>query len=922
MKKITFNFSMALRLCGVLFSLGIFIPGIINAQATYTFSSASLTGAVGPTQTQINTAYASTNLSGSVTVTGGIQSFTIPVTGPYRITAIGAQGGYNGGYGAMISGDFTLTAGTVLKILVGQAGTQGNNGSYTAGGGGGGSYVTSASNVPYVVAGGGGGNGDGYGGMPLSCCLSGMQGTVSTSGSNPPTGGTSGGGSGGNGGTCFSSLNAGGGAGIYGNGTQCQAGGAAMSFTNGGAGGGPGGGGGTTGEGGFGGGGGGYNSGVGNRGGGGGGYSGGGGGYAPNGSEPNAAGGGGGSFNGGANQTNTVATSGGSGKVIIELLCFISLTASTPNPTLPIICSGNTVTLTTNAASGILWSTGSTSTSIVVNPTSNTTYSVTGTSTAACSTAAFITVTVSAGVPTLAINNPSPNICLGRTATLTATGAINYTWTGGITNAQTFTPSTTTSYTVTGTNGCGTGTAVATVTVAPLSVSVTASPTLVCQGYPSTLTASSAVNGFTWQPMGQPFNSITVSPLNTSIYTVTASDGTCSGTATLQVTTKTTPTVTASVNNSVICEGDVVTLTASGAQTYIWSPGNLSGPTVTANPITPTAFNVAGTNSLNCTANAIVVVIVNPGPTLTINANKPLVCPGDALILTAGGAGGNGSYNWTGGPPTASYVVNPQNTSVYTVAGTNSNNCSATKSYTAPVYTPSLTVTASPTALCPGGSAILQASGATSYSWITTNVQSASFVNVSPATTTIYPVNATSQISLGVSCVISNSVQVTVNPVPQIGIVASKTVMCKNEPAAVLTATGATTYTWTNNATTTTISASNIVTNTYSVNGTNAQGCDGTMVGVKVTVNPCIGISEQKDLNHVVKVYPNPSNGAFTISSDVEVNLRIVNELGQQIKIIILNEENDYKVEVQDLSAGIYFITGDRDINQKIMISK
>ena len=68
-----------------------------SAQQSYTFTNAGATGATGPTQTQINNSYTLTNLSGSVTVSGGIQSFTIPVTGPYKITAIGAQGGYNGG---------------------------------------------------------------------------------------------------------------------------------------------------------------------------------------------------------------------------------------------------------------------------------------------------------------------------------------------------------------------------------------------------------------------------------------------------------------------------------------------------------------------------------------------------------------------------------------------------------------------------------------------------------------------------------------------------------------------------------------------------------------------------------------------------------------------------------------------------------
>ena len=114
------------------------------AGTTYTFTNAGATGRDGPTQTQVNTAYAGTNLANSVTInTQGIQEWTVPATGSYRIEAWGAQGGDNqsinmdGGAGAKISGKFDLTAGSVIKIIVGQAGTDGN----FIGGGGGGSFV-------------------------------------------------------------------------------------------------------------------------------------------------------------------------------------------------------------------------------------------------------------------------------------------------------------------------------------------------------------------------------------------------------------------------------------------------------------------------------------------------------------------------------------------------------------------------------------------------------------------------------------------------------------------------------------------------------------------------------------------------------------------------------------------------------------
>ncbi|MES2134467.1 MAG: T9SS type A sorting domain-containing protein [Bacteroidota bacterium] len=341
--------------------------GNLFSQTTYMFTTAGATGPTGPSQTQLTATYNST-LSSLVTVSGGIQSFTIPVTGVYRIAARGAQGGYNGGSSAYMAGNFNLTAGSVLKILVGQQGTVANNGSNTSGGGGGGTFVSDMANVPYIVAGGGGGNADGYNGLgnATPCCLNGMEASITNNGNGfapQTTGGTAGanGGTGGNGASCAPGASAGGGAGFYGNGSQCNGGSAATSFTNGGAAGLNAGG--TAGDGGFGGGGGCYNSGTGERGGGGGGYSGGGGGTANSGYD--AAGGGGGSYNNGASQTNSISVSTGNGLVTISVIYNIIV-----GQTSGIACNGlSTAALSSTISGGATpygysWSTGATTSTV------------------------------------------------------------------------------------------------------------------------------------------------------------------------------------------------------------------------------------------------------------------------------------------------------------------------------------------------------------------------------------------------------------------------------------------------------------------------------------------------------------------------------------------------------------------------------
>jgi hypothetical protein len=95
--------------------------------------------------------------------TGALQSWLAPVTGTYRVTAVGAQGGdggisndsYVGGRGAKIEGSFNFMAGQSFLLAVGGMGSSYSY-SYNGGGGGGSFFVDAAGN-PLLIAGGGGG---------------------------------------------------------------------------------------------------------------------------------------------------------------------------------------------------------------------------------------------------------------------------------------------------------------------------------------------------------------------------------------------------------------------------------------------------------------------------------------------------------------------------------------------------------------------------------------------------------------------------------------------------------------------------------------------------------------------------------------------------------------------------------------------
>ena len=154
----TLNYSVS-DTAGNLVDINRTVTVIETPQGPWIFTNAGATGRFGPTQDQINSSYAGTSLGGSVTINSthqGIQEWTVPASGTYRIEAWGAQGSNFSGRGAKLQGDFNLNLDEVLKIAVGQAGS-GQSGN----GGGGGSFTVRSpyNNVSAIllIAGGGGG---------------------------------------------------------------------------------------------------------------------------------------------------------------------------------------------------------------------------------------------------------------------------------------------------------------------------------------------------------------------------------------------------------------------------------------------------------------------------------------------------------------------------------------------------------------------------------------------------------------------------------------------------------------------------------------------------------------------------------------------------------------------------------------------
>jgi len=515
----------------------------------------------------------------------------------------------------------------------------------------------------------------------------------------------------------------------------------------------------------------------------------------------------------------------------------------------PTLCAGSSTTLTASGfAKTYLWSTGATTQSITVSPTTTTTYSVTGSfvpgSAGNCSQTQTATVTV-VTPKTLTITPPAISYCAGnfQATQLTATQGFNsYQWSNGDNNyftedvtGQTY------SVTAVDSNGCNvTDSVVSTAYPAP-TVTITPSAASICSGSSATLTASGA-NTYLWSD-GETTASIAVSPTATTTYSVTGTSAQgCTGTASQSITVNPAPSIVISASTAAICTGGSATLTASGASTYIWSDGETtSSITILATPSTNTSYTVTGTDANGCIGTATDGIVINLTPVVSIVALSDTICPGGAITLSARVSSfktkvshtvSRDTYLWSDGETTSSITVSPTATTTYTVTITTAGGCPGTGTLTITVTPePTISISASSNTICSGNSATLTASGAAAYIW--SDGETTSTITVSPTTSTTYSVTGTS--APGCSGTASQLITVNSSKLPHVKT-NDKDSVCIGD-SVTIRASGAVTYVWSTGATTSTITVAPSVATTYTVIGTNANGCYG-IAGDTIKINP------------------------------------------------------------------------------------
>jgi len=327
---------------------------------------------------------------------------------------------------------------------------------------------------------------------------------------------------------------------------------------------------------------------------------------------------------------------------------------------------------------------------------------------------------------------------------------------------------------------------------------------------------------------------IYVNPSVTTTYTLMVNNGACTIDTTVTVYVHTHTLEANVLPASPVCQGTTVTLYGKGGSNYQWMDTTTYAYTTNGVgfPIgKTTTYFMSGTDTYGCSYTDTLTVVVNPIPAVTANASKDSICSGNSVTLTGGGAL---SYSWSNGVTNGVPFI-PTASGVYSLTGTDANGCSATANVAVTIMAqPPVSGMASPATVCGGDSLTLTGSGAVSYTWSGGATNGVPFV---PASTTTYTVTGTSAFG----CTNTSLVSVTVNPKPPVKAIAFPSAGVCQGSTVTLLGGGGVSYSWSGGA-------NNGVafvppgTTTYTVTGTDANGCTATD-SVRVVVDNAIIIA-------------------------------------------------------------------------------
>jgi len=558
------------------------------------------------------------------------------------------------------------------------------------------------------------------------------------------------------------------------------------------------------------------------------------------------------------------------------------------------VCQGVPFQLKASGGTNYEWSNGAKTdtTTIIENSFGIKNYTVTVSDGNGCSASDQISVNIQSSPVVNLVSESS--ICKGQNITLAAgSNASNFLWnTGATTNSITITPLTTTNYslTVTGANGC--------FTVINSNVIVNQTPIAdagmdqrICLGSTANLKASGGIN-YLWSN-GEKTADITVSPTSNTKYYVTVSNGNCSNVDSVQVSINALPIANAGTDQT-ICKGTSTQLVATGGTNYKWSDGNTSNP-ITISPTITTTYIVTVTDLVGCSAIDSVKITVNILPPANTGADQT-ICKGATIKLTASGGA---NYKWSNGVNSSENTVTPTVTSTYIVTVTDANGCKATDSVKVVVNPLPVANAGVDQSICNGSVTKLKAIGGNIYLW--SNGGATDEITINPTVTTTYVVIVT-DIN---GCKASDSVVVTVNPLPIVNLGLDTLKIPVGQTATLDAANIGSIYKWSNGATTQKIVVIE-PSNQYCVTVTNNFGCQATdCIYVKFTPNAIQEID-----NWAAKVFPNPANSVVNISGNrflENAQIQLFTMDGKQILMKTFSGDT-ISIDINEFPNGSYQI--------------
>jgi len=510
------------------------------------------------------------------------------------------------------------------------------------------------------------------------------------------------------------------------------------------------------------------------------------------------------------------------------------------------VCNGSPVQLTASGAGAggtYLWSTNSTNQQISFVPVLGAnTYTVTATNAAGCTGTAMTTVPILMLPVANISSDPAGVICAGQPVILTASGGGTYRWSQGnaTTTAINVNPaagSNTYTVTVTAGNGC-TVTATRQINAGTTPGVTIISPTAVCPNTPANLSAAGPAGAsYQWNTGAvTPSINPTVSALTT--YTVTVTQGSCTGTATATVDVRVLPVLTMKQTTATCglpAGTAMVTVTAgTGPFQYNWSNG---GNNNTISGVAAGNYQVTVRDANNCTVINNVTVGNSNGPTAAASADKTNVCNGTSIALSAATTGGMMPYTylWSNGATASALSVTPLSSGPYAVTIRDANGCTSAAQVNITVNQPPTPGIVGNNAVCPNASISLSGTGGNIYQW-STGVTGPS-ITISLAQPVVIRLTATD----ANGCTASVSKEIGIHPVP-VPVIAGNTAICFGA-STTLIASGGSSYNWNTGSGNQEISVSPLTNTTYTVTVVNGAGCSAvtaTAITVRLPPNAAI----------------------------------------------------------------------------------